>query len=75
MKAFLKAGVLTELGKKEETLTGPPQGGILSPLLANIAVSAVDDHFDHQWRAMGSRYQRAKRKAAGHGVQNHPPCG
>jgi RNA-directed DNA polymerase len=68
VKAFLKAGVLTELGKQEETLTGTPQGGILSPLLANIALSALDDHFDQQWRAMGSRYQRAKRKAAGHGV-------
>jgi RNA-directed DNA polymerase len=68
VKAFLKAGVLTELGNKEETLTGTPQGGILSPLLANIALSALDDHFDRQWRSMGSRYQRAKRKAAGHGV-------
>jgi RNA-directed DNA polymerase len=68
VKAFLKAGVLTELGKKEATLTGTPQGGILSPLLANFALSALDDHFDQQWRAMGSRYQRAKRKASGHGV-------
>jgi RNA-directed DNA polymerase len=68
VKAFLKAGVLTEIGKKEETLTGTPQGGILSPLLANITLSALDDHFDRQWLAMGSRYQRAKRKAAGHGV-------
>nr|WP_244194467.1 reverse transcriptase domain-containing protein [Amycolatopsis niigatensis] len=68
VKAFLKAGVLTELGKREETLTGTPQGGILSPLLANIALSAVDDHLDRQRRAMGSRYQRAKFKAAVHGV-------
>ena len=29
VKAFLKSGVLTELGNKEETLTGTPQGGIL----------------------------------------------
>lgn len=27
VKAFLKSGVLTELGTKEETLTGTPQGG------------------------------------------------
>ena len=27
VKAFLKSGVLTELGNKEETLTGTPQGG------------------------------------------------
>jgi RNA-directed DNA polymerase len=29
VKAFLKAGVFTELGGKEETYTGTPQGGIL----------------------------------------------
>ncbi len=30
VKAFLKSGVLTELGNKEETLTGTPQGGLCS---------------------------------------------
>jgi len=28
VKAFLKAGVLTELGDREETHTGTPQGGL-----------------------------------------------
>jgi group II intron reverse transcriptase/maturase len=37
VKAFLKAGVLSEAGANRETITGTPQGGILSPLLANIA--------------------------------------
>ena len=56
VKAFLKSGVFTELGDREETLTGTPQGGILSPLLANIALSALDDHFDRQWQQeMGLR--------------------
>jgi RNA-directed DNA polymerase len=27
VKAFLKAGVLTELGDQQDTLTGTPQGG------------------------------------------------
>lgn len=68
VKAFLKSGVLTELGGREETITGVPQGGILSPLLANIALSVLDDHFDQQWRQqMGSEYQRAKRKRNGQG--------
>jgi RNA-directed DNA polymerase len=31
VKAFLKSGVLTELGEREETWTGTPQGGILTP--------------------------------------------
>src|SRR5689334_3345170 len=43
VKAFLKAGILTELGQHQDTLTGTPQGGILSPLLANIALSALDE--------------------------------
>jgi RNA-directed DNA polymerase len=68
VKAFLKPGVLTELGDREETLTGTPQGGILSPLLANIALSALDDHFDQQWHHhMGTSKQRAKRRQHGHG--------
>jgi RNA-directed DNA polymerase len=59
VKAFLKSGVLTELGDKEETITGTPQGGILSPLLANIALSALDDHFHQQWyQQMGTKWQR-----------------
>ena len=68
VKAFLKSGVLTELGEREETWTGTPQGGILSPLLANIALSALDDHFDRQWRQeMGTSGQRQKRKRHGQG--------
>ncbi|MGA7379269.1 MAG: group II intron reverse transcriptase/maturase [Terriglobales bacterium] len=68
VKAFLKSGIMTELGDREETLTGTPQGGILSPLLANIALSALDDHFSQQWRQeMGTRQQREKRIRRGQG--------
>jgi len=45
VKAFLRAGILTEDGKHRQTITGSPQGGILSPLLANIALSILDEHF------------------------------
>ena len=31
VKAFLKAGVMTSSGDREESLTGTPQGGILTP--------------------------------------------
>ena len=68
VKAFLKAGVLTDLGDREESLTGTPQGGILSPLLANIALSVLDEHFTRQWNtAMGSYYQRSQRRRNGLG--------
>jgi RNA-directed DNA polymerase len=47
--AFLKAGVLSE-GQFIRTSTGAPQGGILSPLLANIALSAIDERYEsHVW--------------------------
>jgi len=43
-------------------------GGVLSPLLANIALSALDEHFDRQWhQEMGTGKQRANRKAKGLG--------
>jgi RNA-directed DNA polymerase len=68
VKAFLKAGVLNEFGNREETLTGTPQGGILSPLLANIALSALDEYFTQQWdREMGNSSQRRKRRNNGMG--------
>jgi RNA-directed DNA polymerase len=44
VKAFLKAGILAE-GVTRDTSAGTPQGGILSPLLANVALSVLDEHF------------------------------
>ncbi len=68
VKAFLKAGVMTDIGDREDTLTGTPQGGILSPLLANIALSALDDHFTGQWQeTMNTPVRRAKRRRNGLG--------
>ena len=65
VRAFLKAGVMTAVGDREDTLTGTPQGGILSPLLANIALSALDEHFARQWQPKKS--QRDKRRSSGLG--------
>jgi len=68
VRAFLKAGILTKFGDREETDTGTPQGGPLSPLMANIALSVLDEHFGQQWREqMGTNKQRAKRKKNGQG--------
>ncbi|MEX5637820.1 reverse transcriptase domain-containing protein [Parafrankia sp. FMc2] len=65
VKAFLKAGVLTEGGAERDTVTGCPQGGIVSPLLANIALSVLDDHFAGAWNAMGDSHKRAERRRRG----------
>jgi RNA-directed DNA polymerase len=66
VKAFLKAGVLSEDGVDRDTDTGTPQGGILSPLLANIALSTLDDHFAEIWEnEMATVYARKKRRQRG----------
>jgi RNA-directed DNA polymerase len=66
VKAFLKAGILAEDGFLRNTSTGTPQGGIVSPLLANIALSVLDDHFAGAWQAMSATtYQRTKRRRMG----------
>ena len=47
--AFLKAGVLSE-ARFVRTDAGTPQGGILSPLLANIALCAIEERYErHVW--------------------------
>lgn len=66
IKSFLKAGVMTTIGVREGTHTGTPQGGILSPLLANIALSALDEHFMHVWtQQMATEVDRHRRKRQG----------
>jgi RNA-directed DNA polymerase len=46
---------------------GTPQGGILSPLLANIALSVLDEHFAGAWqRDMATRPLRESRRRRGH---------
>jgi RNA-directed DNA polymerase len=66
VKAFLKAGILSEDATERHTVMGTPQGGILSPLLANIALSALDGHFAAAWQAMGVfNWQRQKRHGKG----------
>jgi len=68
VKAFLKAGVLTELGEHRETLTGTPQGGILSPLIFNIALSGLDEHVMEPWKPggpMSTPGKRSYRRAKG----------
>lgn len=49
LRQWLHAGVLVE-GVRSETVTGTPQGGVISPLLANIYLHA----FDRAWASSGT---------------------
>lgn len=66
IKAFLKAGILSEDQVIRDTNSGTPQGGILSPLLANVALSVLDDHFAEAWvTTMATRWVRERRRQHG----------
>src|SRR5690606_40348126 len=58
VKMFLKAGILSEDRVVRDNVTGTPQGGILSPLLSNIALSVLDEYFAAKWEALRSEERR-----------------
>ena len=52
VEKFLRAGVM-EGGKIRPTRVGTPQGGVVSPLLANIALNVLDWHLhEHGFRCV-----------------------
>ena len=57
VKKWLKAGYVDN-NTFNETYTGTPQGGIISPLLANIALHGMEDE-------IGVRYQKLNTKRSG----------
>jgi RNA-directed DNA polymerase len=66
IRRWLKAGVV-ELGKREETTTGTPQGGIISPLLANIALDGMERLFGSE-RPNGRTICPGSRKGNNKGI-------
>ena len=54
VRKWLKAGVLED-GKKTISEAGTPQGGNVSPLLANIYLHYVFDLWAHRWRGKHAR--------------------
>jgi RNA-directed DNA polymerase len=52
LRQWLEAGVLED-GSIRETLAGTPQGGVISPLLANIYLNALDRAWHAEARHLG----------------------
>lgn len=71
---FLKAGVLTE-DQFLRTDAGTPQGGIISPLLANIALSAIEERYErwtyHRKKTQARRKSDGVAAAASPGQRSH----
>ncbi len=65
VKAFLKAGILGEDGAMRDTITGTPQGGILSPLLSNVALSVLDEQIVEYGQASAPPWVRERRRHQG----------
>jgi RNA-directed DNA polymerase len=64
-KAFLKAGILGEDGELRDSSAGAPQGGILSPVLSNVALAILEEHFAKAWKATGDTHDRERRRRKG----------
>ena len=58
---FLRAGVMQQ-GTIKETLTGTPQGGIVSPLLANIYLHELDRYIESKYLSFTERQRHNRRK-------------
>lgn len=52
VRQWLEAGVMEE-GEVRNTLAGTPQGGVISPLLANIYLHALDETWEREYRHLG----------------------
>jgi len=66
LRQWLKAGVI-EVGFFSPTDTGTPQGGVLSPLLANVALDGMERLFDAEY-ADGRPKAPATRKGSNRGI-------
>jgi RNA-directed DNA polymerase len=59
---FLRAGVMYR-DQIQETTTGTPQGGIVSPLLANIYLHELDRYMESKYLNLSPKVRERRRKA------------
>jgi RNA-directed DNA polymerase len=60
LRSFLKAGVAIETGRLQRTIRATRQAGIAPPLLANIAVSALDRQYQADWQEINRSQGRGR---------------
>ena len=72
IKEMLKAPVVLPNGEKTYPSRGTPQGGILSPLLANIVLNELDWWIASQWEQMPTRTKfKTRNNAQGTEIKSH----
>jgi group II intron reverse transcriptase/maturase len=52
IRQWLRVGVMEE-GAVRKSTTGTPQGGVISPLLANIVLDELDETWEREWSHLG----------------------
>ena len=72
IRRILKAPILMPDGHTEHPTKGTPQGGIISPLLANVVLNELDHWIESQWQCNPVTENYAYREnAAGCPIQSH----
>lgn len=72
IKEMLKAPVILPNGEKIYPDKGTPQGGILSPLLANIVLNELDWWIASQWEQMPTKTEfKTRSNAQGTEIKSH----
>lgn len=72
IRRILKAPILMPDGHTEHPTKGTPQGGIISPLLANVVLNELDHWIESQWQCNPVTENYSHREnAAGCPIQSH----